>query len=90
MRICGLAGLPYLGAHQPGSHSFATEMIVRHGIDVATTAKKGRWKTKKLLLENYTHGERGKGVIDKVFGKQKPRKSANEDQRSKRRRAEGQ
>ncbi|RWB67613.1 tyrosine-type recombinase/integrase [Mesorhizobium sp.] len=88
-RICEKAGLPYLGTHQPGRHSFATEMIVRHGVDVATTAAAGRWKTKKLLLENYTHGEKGKGVIDKVFGKKKPRKSANEGQRSKRRKAEG-
>ncbi|RUV99371.1 MULTISPECIES: tyrosine-type recombinase/integrase [unclassified Mesorhizobium] len=75
-RICEKAGIPYLGTHQPGRHSFATEMIVRNGIDIATTADKGRWKTKKLLLENYTHGE-GKGVIDKVFGKKKPRKAAN-------------
>lgn len=84
-RICKLAGLPYLGTHQPGRHSFATEMIVRHGVDVATTAAKGRWKTKKLLLENYTHGEKGKGVIDKVFGKKKPRRSANEANAKRRR-----
>ncbi|TIT96437.1 MAG: hypothetical protein E5W43_21885 [Mesorhizobium sp.] len=88
-RICEKAGLPYLGTHQPGRHSFATEMIVRHGVDVATTAAKGRWKTKKLLLENYTHGEKGKGVIDKVFGRKKPRRPANESQQSKRRKAEG-
>ena len=77
-RICELADLPYLGTHQPGRHSFATEMIVRNGIDVATTAWKGRWKTKKLLMENYAHAEKGNGVIDKVFGKKKPRKAANE------------
>ncbi|WP_457151817.1 tyrosine-type recombinase/integrase [Mesorhizobium sp. P5_C1] len=82
-RICKLAGLPYLGTHQPGRHSFATEMIVRHGVDVATTAAKGRWKTKKLLMENYTHAEKGGGVIDKVFGKKKPRKSANGDDATK-------
>lgn len=78
-RICELAGIPYLGTHQPGRHSFATEMIVMNGIDVATTAAKGRWKTKKLLMENYAHGKTGKGVIDKVFGKKTPRKSANGD-----------
>jgi integrase len=77
-RICEKAGIPYLGTHQPGRHSFATEMIVMNGVDVATTAAKGRWKTKKLLMENYTHGKTGKGVIDKVFGKKKPRKAANE------------
>ena len=76
-RICELAGIPYLGTHQPGRHSFATEMIVRNRVDIATTATKGRWKTKKLLMDNYAHGDTGKGVIDKVFGKKKPRKAAN-------------
>jgi integrase len=76
-RICEKAGIPYLGTHQPGRHSFATEMIVRAGVDVATTAAKGRWKTKKLLMENYTHAKQGSGVIDKVFGKKKPRRPAN-------------
>jgi integrase len=76
-RICKLAGLPYLGTHQPGRHSFATEMIVKNRIDVATTAVKGRWKTKKVLMDNYAHGETGKGVIDKVFGKKRPKKAAN-------------
>ncbi|TIW84668.1 MAG: hypothetical protein E5V52_09645, partial [Mesorhizobium sp.] len=88
-RICEKAGLPYLGTHQPGRHSFATEMIVMNGVDVATTAAKGRWKTKKLLMENYTHAKKGKGVIDKVFGKKKQRRPANEGQQSKRRKAEG-
>lgn len=82
-RICEKAGIPYLGTHQPGRHSFATEMIVMNGVDVATTAAKGRWKTKKLLMENYTHGKTGKGVIDKVFGKKKPRKPANGDDGTK-------
>lgn len=76
-RICEKAEIPYLGTHQPGRHSFATEMIVMNGVDVATTAAKGRWKTKKLLMENYTHAKKGKSVIDKVFGKKKPRRPAN-------------
>lgn len=89
-RICEKAGIPYLGTHQPGRHSFATEMIVMNGVDVATTAAKGRWKTKKLLMENYTHGKTGKGVIDKVFGKKKPRRSANtEAPPAKRRKVKG-
>jgi site-specific recombinase XerD len=88
-RICEKAGIPYLGTHQPGRHSFATEMIVMNGVDVATTAAKGRWKTKKLLMENYTHAKKGKGVIDKVFGKKKPRKSANKVEGPERRKAQG-
>lgn len=75
--ICARAGIPYLGTHQPGRHSFATEMIVRNRIDVATTAQKGRWKSKKVLVDHYPHAEKGSRVIDKVFGKKKPRPAAN-------------
>ncbi|PWJ81572.1 phage integrase family protein [Pseudaminobacter salicylatoxidans] len=74
-RICEKAKLPYLGTHQPGRHSFATEMIVRNRIDVVTTAKKGRWSDPQVLLNHYAHEESGSGVIDKVFGK-KGRKRA--------------
>lgn len=66
--ICAAAGIPYLGTHQPGRHSFATEMIVRNGVDVATTAALGRWKSKRLLLETYIHGRTDKQIIDRVFG----------------------
>lgn len=68
-RICALADLPYLGTHQPGRHSFATEMIVRHGVDIATTAAKGRWKSKQLLVSTYVHEQHDRGVIERVFGK---------------------
>lgn len=79
---CTAAGIPYLGTHQPGRHSFATEMIVRNRVDVATTATKGRWKSKKVLVDHYPHAEQGTRVIDKVFGKKKPRRPANaSDQR---------
>lgn len=72
-RICKEAGIPYLGTHQPGRHSFATEMLVKNRVDVATTAKKGRWKSKKILVEHYAHGDDGREVIDKVFGRKKAR-----------------
>ena len=74
-RICKKAGIPYLATHQPGRHSFATEMIVRNRVDVVTTAKKGRWSDPQVLLNHYAHEESGSGVIDKVFGK-KGRKKA--------------
>jgi integrase len=74
---CARAGIPYLATHQPGRHSFGTEMMVRNKVDVDTTAKKGGWKSKRLLVEVYVHGDDGKGVIDKVFGKKrKPAKAA--------------
>jgi hypothetical protein len=71
-RICAAAGIPYLGTHQPGRHSFATEMIVRNGIDVATTAAIGRWRSKQLLMNTYVHGRRGRDVVDRVFGTSGP------------------
>lgn len=67
-RICAAAGIPYLGTHQPGRHSFATEMIVRNNVDVATTAELGRWKSKQLLMANYIHAQGRRAVIDEVFG----------------------
>jgi integrase len=67
-RGCKAAGIPYLGTHQPGRHSFATEMIVRNGVDLATTAEAGGWKSRRLLAETYTHGERHKEAVDRVFG----------------------
>lgn len=68
--VCARAKIPYLGTHQPGRHSFATEMIVRNRVDIATTAKKGRWKSKQILMGAYAHGDDGHEVIDRVFGGQ--------------------
>lgn len=67
-RTCERAGLAYVPPHQAGRHSFATEMIERHGKSVAATAKAGHWKSHRLLSENYTHPEELRGAIDEVFG----------------------
>jgi integrase len=67
-RACERAGLPYLGTHQPGRHSFATEMIVRNNVDVVTTAKLGNWRSPRVLLDSYVHAEREGDVIERVFG----------------------
>ena len=66
---CKRAGIPFLATHQPGRHSFATEMIVRKRVDIKTTAKLGNWKSERILIENYAHAdENGHAVIDEVFG----------------------
>ena len=67
-RTCIRAGLPYVPPHQTGRHSFATEMIERHGKSIAATAKAGHWKSHRLLSEFYTHPEELRGAIDDVFG----------------------
>ncbi|TAN12851.1 MAG: hypothetical protein EPN45_04905, partial [Rhizobiaceae bacterium] len=80
---CARARLPYLGTHQPGRHSFATEMIVKNGVDVATTAKIGRWKSKQLLMQNYVHGLEGHDVVDRIFGvTPTPSPSTSQDSRT--------
>jgi len=67
-RTCERAGIAYVPPHQAGRHSFATEMIERHGKSIAATAKAGHWKSHRLLSETYTHPEELRGAIDDVFG----------------------
>lgn len=57
-----------LTCHEAGRHGFATEMVVRHNVDVATAADRGGWESKRLMLETYVHGKEGREVIDTVFG----------------------
>ncbi len=71
--ICDLAGIERIPPHQAGRHAFATEMIVRRGVDVVTTAKLGGWKSPKVLLERYVHPEKLESVVDEVFAAPKPR-----------------
>ena len=66
-RACIAANLNYVPPHQAGRHSFATEMIVRQRRDVATTAALGNWKSKKLLLDRYTHAENLRETLNEVF-----------------------
>lgn len=66
-RSCKKAGIEYVPPHQAGRHSFATEMIVRNGVDVATTAEAGGWKSKRLLVDTYVHGEKHRERVDEVF-----------------------
>ena len=71
-RACMAAGIEYIPPHQAGRHSFATEMIVRNGVDVATTARAANWKSPKLLLDRYAHAERVEKAVDHVFGRLTP------------------
>lgn len=65
------AGIQKLSRHEAGRHSFATELIVRNGIDIPTVAKMGNWKSHRLLSENYAHPERERETVLKVFGNKK-------------------
>lgn len=63
------SGLARLTSHEFGRHGFATEMIVRNGVDAATTGDHGGWKSRRLLMETYVEGDGNREVIDRVFGK---------------------
>lgn len=62
------AGIPYLDRHEAGRHGFATETIVRRKVDIPTAADAGGWKSRRLMLETYAHGEGVKEMIQDVFG----------------------
>jgi integrase len=65
---CARAGITYVPPHQAGRHSFATEMIVRHGQDAKTAALLGNWKSTRLLMDTYVHPDGTCDVIEEVFG----------------------
>lgn len=54
-RICKMAGIPYLRAHEAGRHGFGTELMIRQGVDPVTVAAFGRWKSAQLVLSTYGH-----------------------------------
>lgn len=66
-RACKAAGIEYLPPHSAGRHGFGTEMIVRQGIDPATTAAQGRWSSAKVLLDTYAHAEEGSSSVRQAF-----------------------
>ena len=63
------AGLRRLTSHEFGRHGFATEMIVKSGVDVVTTAELGGGKSVQLLLQTYVEGNAHPELSEKVFGK---------------------
>jgi integrase len=67
-KVIEAAGLVRLTSHEFGRHGFATEMIVRNDVDVATTADHGGWKSRRLLVDTYVEGDGKRDVIDRVFG----------------------
>lgn len=62
------AGIPYLDRHEAGRHGFATETIVRNKVDVPTAADAGGWRSRRLMLETYAHGEGVQEMVLNVFG----------------------
>lgn len=67
-RACERAGLPYLGTHQPGRHSFATAL---HGarIGIKGIAEAGGWASIPLLGQTYIHDTDASEVAAGLMGK---------------------
>ena len=53
-RVCAGAGVPYLGTHQPGRHSFATALDGL-GMTAKGIASAGGWKTARIVHDTYLH-----------------------------------
>ncbi|MCP5036568.1 MAG: tyrosine-type recombinase/integrase [Rhodobacteraceae bacterium] len=52
---CKKAGIEPIMPHAAGRHGFATEMLVRQGLDAATVARGGRWADLSLMQKTYVH-----------------------------------
>lgn len=67
-RAIARAGIVKVTRHEGGRHSFATEMVVRRGVDVVTAARLGGWEDPRVLIERYVHAEHLGDVAERVFG----------------------
>jgi len=79
-RAAEKAGLPYLGTHQIGRHSFATALDAA-GWSPKRIADAGGWKSVRMVSETYTHPDQtlmdAAAVLDKKSAKRKARPSKN-------------
>lgn len=64
---CEAAGIEYIAPHAAGRHGFATELLTRRGVDVATVKKMGRWSSAKVLLDTYVHEDEDGPTVRDVF-----------------------
>lgn len=67
---CDRAGISYAPPHSSGRVSFATELVVRRGIDPVTAAKLGGWASPKVMMDTYAKADGSHEIIDSVFGEQ--------------------
>jgi integrase len=67
-KACQAAGIPYHMPHEAGRHSFATDALVRKGLDPVTVAELGGWRDPTVLLRVYGHGENLGAIAEQTFG----------------------
>jgi integrase len=68
-QACLKAGVEYLGSHQLGRHSFATNLHENEGWTSKAIADAGGWKTVRLVEDTYIHtneaADRATGLLGK-------------------------
>lgn len=77
LKACERAGLPVLSFHAC-RHGFATSLI-RAGVDVPTVAKRGGWKSARLVFETYGHASEDAAVVDRLFDTQQTQPKSGND-----------
>ncbi len=65
---CNRAAIPYAPPHSSGRVSFATELVVRKGIDPVTAAKMGGWASPKVMMDTYAKSDGAHEIVDSIFG----------------------
>ena len=83
---CTEAGIEMIMPHALGRHGFATELLARRGVDVATVKEKGRWSSAKILLDTYVHADGDGTEVRDLFQSGFHEKSAKPEQRLQTRR----
>ncbi|TFE99360.1 hypothetical protein B5M44_03910 [Shinella sumterensis] len=66
--VCDDAGIAYAPPHSAGRVTFATELVVRRGIDPVTAARLGGWASPKVMMDTYAKADPAHDVVDAIFG----------------------
>lgn len=76
---CNRAGISYAPPHSSGRVSFATELVVRKGVDPVTAAKLGGWASPKVMMDTYAKADAGHDLVESIFGAGVENKAQNSD-----------
>lgn len=66
---CRRAGIETILPHAAGRHGFATELLVRQGLDAPTVARAGRWSDVPNLMKTYAHAEDATARVQAAMNK---------------------
>lgn len=66
---CEAAGITYSPPHSSGRVTFATELVVRRGVDPVTAARLGGWSSPKVMMDTYAKADPAHHLVDEIFGR---------------------